>query len=106
MTQDTELRRRAIVRTLVVGEHPVLAVPISVRNELRAIALYGPHRRGDDLDPDEVSTLATLAGGASAALDHAEAARLRKEIEASTNLAKEVEAMRVELTKLRAALAT
>jgi hypothetical protein len=78
---------------------PSLAVPIAVRNELRAVVLYGPHRRGDDLDPDEISVLTALASSASAALDHAEAVRMREESDA---LAKEVESMRVELAALRA----
>lgn len=78
---------------------PSLAVPIAVRNELRAVVMYGPHRRGDDLDPDEVSVLTLLAVSASAALDHAEAVHTREE---SMALAKEVELMRVELATLRA----
>lgn len=82
---------------------PALAVPISVRNELRAVVLYGPHRRGDDLDPDEIAVLTLLAVSASAALDHAEAVRTREE---SVALAKEVELMRVELATLRAEPAT
>lgn len=82
---------------------PALAVPIAVRNGLRAVVLYGPHRRGDDLDPDEISVLALLAVSASAALDHAEAVQAREE---SMALAKEVELMRVELATLRAEPAT
>ena len=86
--------------------HPTIAVPVAVRNELRAFVLYGPHRRGDDLDPDEIATLSALAAGASAALDHAEAARLRKQIEETASVVKEMEAMRMELNRLRAVIAT
>ena len=82
--------------------HPSLAVPVAVRNELLAIVVYGPHRRGDDLDPDEVSILALLAVSASAAFDHVEAVLLR---EASTRPSKDTELILAELARLRAALA-
>ena len=60
---------------------PVLAVPLSVRHELRAIALYGAHASGEDIDPDEVKAIEILATMASAAFDHLEALELRREVE-------------------------
>jgi hypothetical protein len=102
-----ELRTRALAvdfdgKVMPRGQaQPTLAVAIAVRNDLRAVVLNGPHRRGDDLDPDEISFLAALAVDASAALDHVEAVRMREE---SVALANEVELMRVEHAALRADL--
>jgi hypothetical protein len=62
-------------------EEPMLAVPVLVRDRLIAIALYGSHRNGEALDPDEVASIDRLAGGAAAAYDHLEAEALRSEVE-------------------------
>jgi hypothetical protein len=62
-------------------EEPMLAVPVLVRDRLIAIALYGAHRNGEALDPDEVASIDRLAGGAAAAYDHLEAEALRSEVE-------------------------
>ena len=86
--------------------HPALAVPLSVRNELRGFTLYGPHMRGDDIDPDEVAVLGELSVGASAAMDHVEAAELRRKIEQASQLEREVETLRAEVAAFRSALAT
>jgi len=85
--------------------HPALAMPVSVRNDLRAFALYGPHQRGDDLDPDEVSVLNSLSVAASSAMDHVEAAELRRKIENVGELEREVEALRAQVAIFRSALA-
>jgi GAF domain len=85
------------------AEHPALAMPISARNELRGFVLYGPHRRGDDLDPDEVSVLTSLCDGASAAMDHVEAAALQRKVEKALDLEREVELLRAEIAGLRSA---
>lgn len=61
---------------------PVLALPIVVRRQLVAIALYGAHADGVDLDPDEVRAVSGLAVGAAAAYDHIEAETLRRAYEA------------------------
>jgi hypothetical protein len=84
-------------------EHPALAMPISARNELRGFVLYGPHRRGDDLDPDEVGVLTALCDGASAAMDHVEAAALRRKVEKALDLEREVELLRAEIAGFRSA---
>jgi hypothetical protein len=59
------------------AKHYVLAVPVAVRHELVSFTLYGPHRNGSQLDPDEVDLLEDLAREASRAYDHIEAVRLR-----------------------------
>ena len=60
------------------GDRQVIyAVPISVGHHLEAIALYGGHGTGEDLDPDERSTLRKLAAAASAGYDHIAAVELR-----------------------------
>ena len=64
------------------GAHPVVAAPVAARNRLMAIALYGPHRSGEALDPDERRMLLDLAGAAAFAYDHLEAEALRREIAA------------------------
>jgi len=58
---------------------PVIAVPIVFRGSLDAIVLYGAHRSGEDLDPEEIDSLDALARAAAAAYDHldAESTRLR-----------------------------
>jgi hypothetical protein len=56
----------------------VLAVPVMVRHDLVSFTLYGPHRNGAQLDPEEVSLLEELAHEASHAYDHVEAVRVRE----------------------------
>jgi hypothetical protein len=60
------------------AKYYVLAVPITVRHELVSFALYGAHRNGAQLDPEEVELLDELAREASRAYDHIEAVRLRE----------------------------
>jgi len=60
---------------------PLLAVPIVIRHELAAIALYGGHVGGEALDPDEIRSLRELAVPAGAAYDHLEAETLRQQLE-------------------------
>jgi hypothetical protein len=55
-----------------------LAVPVTVRHELVCFTLYGAHRNGAQLDPDEVALLEELAREASRAYDHVEAVRVRE----------------------------
>jgi hypothetical protein len=56
----------------------VLAVPVMVRHDLVSFTLYGAHRNGAQLDPEEVELLEDLAGEASRAYDHVEAVRIRE----------------------------
>jgi hypothetical protein len=87
--------------TRPVGDS-VLALPVLLRDELVAIALYGPHRNGADIDPDEVRSVALLAERAGAAYDHIEARALRSHVDA---LIRERDAQRREIEQLRASLA-
>lgn len=57
----------------------VLAVPVLVRARLYGVVLYGPHRNGEDIDPDEASSLESVAAAAGVAYDHLEAARCERE---------------------------
>jgi hypothetical protein len=61
--------------------HPVLAVPVLARRRVIAIALYGEHNNGADLDGDEIRAIAGVANAAGAAFDHVEAEQLRREME-------------------------
>jgi hypothetical protein len=60
---------------------PILAVPITARARLIGFALYGAHRSGEALNPDERHMLHRLAVAAAAAYDHLEADELRREVE-------------------------
>lgn len=62
--------------------HAVLATPVMLRDELVTIVLYGPHRNGADIDPDEVRSLTHLTQSAGASYDHIDARTLRDELEA------------------------
>ena len=73
---------------------PILAVPVVVRHSLAAIAFYGPHRSGEDLDPDEVKSIVEVSVGAGAAYDHIDAQAYRRENE---RLSREIEHLRRQL---------
>lgn len=60
---------------------PVLAVPIFVRARLTAVAVYGAHGNGEDIDPDEAESLAAMGAAAGIAYDHLEAFRVLREVE-------------------------
>jgi len=77
----------------------VLAVPVMLRDELVTIVLFGPHRNGADIDPDEVHSLVRLAESAGAAYDHIEARILRARVE---SLARERDAKAREIALLLA----
>ena len=62
----------------------VLAVPVLLREEVVAIALYGRHHAGTDIDPDEVRSLLALAAGAGMAYVNIEARTLRARIDSLT----------------------
>ena len=62
----------------------VLAAPVLLRDQLVAIVLYGPHRTGADLDPDEVRSIVPLTERAGAAYDHIEARELRAQVASLT----------------------
>jgi hypothetical protein len=56
----------------------VLAIPVCVRHELVAFTLYGAHRNGAQIDPEEVKLLEDLSVEASRAFDHVDAVRTRE----------------------------
>ncbi len=70
-------------RTDVPGgkRQPIYAVPVAVGNRLEAIALYGGHTGGEDLDPDERKIVRALASAAALAYDHIRALELRKSLD-------------------------
>lgn len=63
---------------LHAGER-VLAVPVFVGARLEAIAVYGAHADGEDIDPDEAASLEAMALAAGIAYDHLESARIARE---------------------------
>ncbi|HZV77803.1 MAG TPA: hypothetical protein VFF63_08615 [Candidatus Babeliales bacterium] len=80
----------------------VLAMPVLLRDQLAAIVLYGPHRNGTDIDPDEARAVSLLVERAGAAYDHIEARTLREKVDA---LMRERDAQRREIELLRASTA-
>jgi hypothetical protein len=76
---------------------PILAVPIVVRRELEAVAMYGAHTGGEDLDPDEIGGLGRIGLAAGAAYYHLEADSLRTAVE---ELAREIDTWRARAMEL------
>jgi hypothetical protein len=70
------------------GTAPAVAIPLFQSDDLFAFAVYGIHRDGTRLDPDEIETLERLCEVAAQAYTGIELARYR----ASTNGASAVEA--------------
>ncbi|HEV3153761.1 MAG TPA: hypothetical protein VGZ02_08165 [Candidatus Baltobacteraceae bacterium] len=64
---------------------PVIAVPVIARRRVIAIALYGEHAGGADLDADEIGAIENLAEAAGAAYDHVEATELRSQLAAMSH---------------------
>ena len=87
-----------------IGESaPIVALPVFIRHELRAVALYGPHETGEAIDPDEMRSLSALCSGAAAALDHTAAAEMANRLE---EYRLTVEALKADVRSLRSAAAT
>jgi hypothetical protein len=61
---------------------PVLAVPVTMRGELDGFVIFGAHRNGADIDPDEQYALVPLVRNAAIAFDHLEALALRTRVTA------------------------
>jgi hypothetical protein len=59
---------------------PVLAVPVFVRSRLEAVALYGAHVNGEDIDPDEVDALKNISVAAGTAYAHLDTLRMTREL--------------------------
>lgn len=58
----------------------VLAVPVFARSRLEAVAVYGAHVNGEDIDPDERASLEAIGSAAGIAYDHLESARVEREL--------------------------
>jgi hypothetical protein len=58
---------------------PILAIPLVVRHDLIGFVLYGGHKTGEAIDPDEQKTLAHLAHAAASAFEHIRAKALLTE---------------------------
>ncbi len=63
-------------------QRPILAVPVGDRLRCLAVALYGPHATGNDLNHDERAMLAELADKAANAFMKLDHDQLRQRIEA------------------------
>jgi hypothetical protein len=59
---------------------PILAVGVFVQARLHAIAVYGAHANGEDIDPDEVASLEGICNAAGMAYDRLDAMRIHREI--------------------------
>jgi hypothetical protein len=59
---------------------PAVVVPVRAHGELLAVALYGPHHSGDDLNREELALLARFASDAARGYDRAEIMALRKRL--------------------------
>jgi hypothetical protein len=77
----------------------VLAVPVFVRLRLQAVAVYGAHVNGEDIDPDERASLEAIGMAAGLAYDHLEADRIERDVARWRKL---VERQARELAALRA----
>lgn len=81
------------------GSESVLAVPVFVRSKLEAVVVYGAHVNGEDIDPDERTSLEAIGAAAGMAYDHLESARVERELARWRRLA---ERQARELSALRA----
>jgi len=59
---------------------PSQAMSMRVRSDLEAIVFYGPHASQEELDPDEIESLAGLLRAAASAYDHVRAAELHDKL--------------------------
>jgi hypothetical protein len=72
-----DLRRHVAAVFLDRGTAPAVAIPIFQGNDLTAFGVYGIHRDGTKLDPDEIETLERLCEMAAQAYIHIENLRYR-----------------------------
>jgi hypothetical protein len=73
-----DLRQRVKTEIAEPGVMPAIAIPIFEGDDLRGFALYGLHRDGTKLDPDEVDVLETLCQTAAQAYVRIENLQMRK----------------------------
>lgn len=72
-----DLRRHVAAQFIEHGHVPAVAIPLFAGDELAAFAIYGIHRSGTNLDPDEVETLERLSESAAQAYVLIENSRYR-----------------------------
>ncbi len=84
--------------TVEPASMPVVAFPMFVRHELRAIAFYGGHDTGEAIDPDEIQALSGVCAGAASAIDHCAAAEIARRLD---DLRKANEALKADVQLLR-----
>lgn len=81
--------------------YPLLyAVPVVSGHDVSAIALYGGHTTGEDLDPDERRILRGLARAAAAGYDRIATAQLRRKLELAEIENAELRGVERKLTEL------
>jgi GAF domain-containing protein len=73
-----DMRSQVVQQLQAGGSSPAVAIPIFQGDELTAFAVYGIHRDGTKLDPDEVETLERLCDTAAQAYIRIELLRYRK----------------------------
>ena len=59
---------------------PAVAIPTLSGGELSMLALYGGHRTGEDIDPDELRALREVVEAAAHAYEHLQAVALKDEV--------------------------
>ncbi|HTX56279.1 MAG TPA: GAF domain-containing protein, partial [Candidatus Acidoferrales bacterium] len=82
-----DLHRRVAAQFNEAGVGPAVAVPIFEGDELSGFAIYGLHRDGTKLDPDERELLEALCDSAAQAYVRVENLRLRALVESTVPLA-------------------
>lgn len=77
MLHMRDLRRQVVEQFQSGGPTPAMAIPIFQGDDLTAFAVYGIHRDGTKLDPDEIETLERLCETAAQAYVRIELLRYR-----------------------------
>jgi hypothetical protein len=72
-----DMRSQVVQQLQAGGSSPAVAIPIFQGDELTAFAVYGIHRDGTKLDPDEIETLEHLCDTAAQAYVRIELLRYR-----------------------------
>jgi hypothetical protein len=81
-----DLRRHVAEEFRASGPAPAVAIPLFQGDELIAFAVYGIHRDGTKLDPDEIETLERLCDIGAQAYTAIELARYRSTTDAAPAL--------------------
>jgi hypothetical protein len=82
------------------AHHLLYAVPVVSGRDVTAIALYGGHTTGEDLDPDERRILRKLALAAGAGYERIETAQLRRKLKIAEMESAELRGVERKLTEL------